>query len=177
MPYLQKFVFDSPMLCVFYLGGKVEGCNIEMHDVVFAVGKSDIEISQKIKNKWCGIKTSLHVDSWFILASLNGFDVKITEIKPQSSTNHLYFVNLGSYKRNFFGENHFITFVVAQSRSQAIEQARREVSKGTEMLHTDNIYDIDECIRITEVDNYHIVLEYTGIRKKLSIINGYQQLN
>lgn len=48
MLYLERFVFDFPKLFIFYLGGNVENCKIEMHDVVFVVAKTDDEASEKI---------------------------------------------------------------------------------------------------------------------------------
>ncbi|WP_341754552.1 hypothetical protein [Candidatus Tisiphia endosymbiont of Dioctria rufipes] len=56
----------------------------------------------------------------------------------------------------------------------AIEKAKINAPKNEEMQHCDNIYDIDECIRI---DNYYIVLDYTGIEQENTVINGYQKLN
>ncbi|WP_425363266.1 DUF1543 domain-containing protein [Candidatus Tisiphia endosymbiont of Hybos culiciformis] len=176
MQQFHDFIFNSPKLGIFYLGGKIEGCNIEIHDVVFVIGKSNIDMSQQIKSKWVGIPESLHIDSWFIADTIDGFNIHIHETKPTVSENHLFFVNLGSYKNNSFGECHFMTLVVAQSRSKAIEKAREKAPKNEEMQHSDNIYDIDECIRISKVSNYYIVLEHTGIKKESSIINGYQKL-
>ncbi|UCM85622.1 MAG: DUF1543 domain-containing protein [Rickettsia endosymbiont of Culicoides impunctatus] len=176
MPQFQDFMFNYPKLGIFYLGGKIEGCNIEIHDVVFVIGKSNIDMSQQIKGKWIGTPEFLHIDSWFIADSMDGFNIHIQETKPTASENHLFFVNLGSYKNNSFGEYHFMTLVVAQSRSEAIEKAREKAPKNEEMQHSDNIHDIDECIRISEVSNYYIALEYTGIKKESSIVNGYQKL-
>lgn len=176
MLYLEQFAFDSPKLFIFYLGGNVKNGNIEMHDVVFVVAKTDEEASKKIKSKWFGTEKSLHVDSWFIAENIDGFEVKILQEKPQMADMHLYFVNLGFYKCDVFGESHFMTLVIANSKSQAIEKAKMKSSPDKEMLHSDNVYDLDDCIRIDEVDNYYIELEYNGVSDAIKPTNGYQKL-
>jgi Domain of Unknown Function (DUF1543) len=172
----DNVIFDSPKLYIFYLGGKVEGCNIEMHDVIFIVGKSNTEIVNKLKTKWCGTKKSLHIDSWFMVESIDGFDIEITENKPIDTHHYLFFINLGFYRAGIFGEDHLMTLIVAESRSKAIVKAKLKAPKDQEMLHSDNIYNIDDCIRIDRVDNYHIILKYTGNNIQNTITNGYQKL-
>lgn len=176
MLYLEKFRFQSPKLFIFYLGGSFENCKIEMHDVVFVIAKTDDEATEKIKKKWLGKEKSLHVDSWFIAENIDGYTVKISETKPQTCDTHLYFVNLGFYKSDVFKEDHFMTLVAANSKSQAIENAKAKSPPGAEMLHSDNVHDLDDCIRLDEVDNYYIALEYTGIHHEIKIVNGYQKL-
>lgn len=177
MLYLQQFTFESPKLLIFYLGGNMEKSQIEIHDVVFVVAKSDEEASEKIKKKWCGTAKSLHVDSWLIVEEVNGFNIALSERKLDKSDRNLYFVNLGYYKKDVFGELHFMTLVVAESKVEAIEMAKNKCSQDLEMLHSDNVYDLDDCIRIEEVDHYFIELEYTGLNKQMMLpINGYQKL-
>lgn len=177
MLYLQQFTFDSPKLLIFYLGGNMEKSQIEMHDVVFVVAKTDEEASEKIKKKWCGTAKSLHVDSWLIAEEVDGFNITLSKTKSIKSGEHLYFVNLGYYKKDVFGELHFMTLVAASSKIGAIEVAKNKCAKDLEMLHSDNVYDLDDCIRIEEVDHYFIELEYTGLNKVALVpINGYQKL-
>jgi len=175
MLYLEKFSYPSPKLFIFYLGGSFENCKIEMHDVVFVIAKTDEEASEKIRKKWQGKEKSLHVDSWFIAESIDGYTVHISETKPQPSDRHLYFVNLGFYKSNEFKEDHFMTLVVATSKSQAVEKAIIQSPPDAEALHSDNIHDLDDCIKLDEIDNYYIQLEHTGLHQ-INITNGYQKL-
>lgn len=176
MLYLEQFAFNSPKLLIFYLGGNIENCNVEMHDVVFMVAKTDEEASKKIKSKWCGTEKSLHVDSWFVAENIDGFHIKITEDKPKASDTHLYFVNLGFYERDVFGESHFMTLIVANSKHEAVEKAKAKSPSDKEMVHSDNVYDLDDCIRIYEVDNYYVQLEYNGACDTIKPTNGYQKL-
>ncbi len=171
--------FDTAKLGIFYLGGKIQRCNIEMHDVVFVIGKSLKEMSSKIHAKWCGIPSSLHIDSWFIVDNVDGFDVKAINNKniKHRSSGFLYFVNLGYYHNNLFGEFHHMSLVVEESRGKAIEKAKLKVTKDCEMLHGDNIYNLDDCIKIDEIDNYQLILEYSGKQTNHIIKNGYQKIS
>src|SRR3989338_2691461 len=119
-----------------------------MHDVVFVIAKTDVEAAGKIRQAWYGTEKSLHVDSWFVAEEVDGFNIKISKNRKSSQT-HLYFVNLGYYKNGIFGENHFMTLVVAGSKIEAID----------------------------EVDHSFIELEYRGLPKKpIMPINGYHKL-
>ncbi|MCC8377039.1 MAG: DUF1543 domain-containing protein [Rickettsia endosymbiont of Graphium doson] len=177
MKFFENQNNNKPKLFIFYLGGKIDKCNIEIHDVIFVVGQTDIEIANKIKEKWIGNAKSFHIDSWFIIENVDGFDIEVNQGVLDSKSNSLFFVNLGYYLQDSFGENHFMTLTVAKSRAEAIKTARNKLFANHQMLHTDNIYDIDECIRIEQIENYHISLKYTGTAKPNVINNGYQKLS
>ena len=147
-----------------------------MHDVVFVVANSDDEASQKIKAKWFGTPSSLHIDSWFVAENIDGFSIKIVEHAPKNRNNHLYFVNLGFYKSGLFGESHFMTLVIANSKSAAIEQAKIKAPSDKEMIHSDNIYDLDDCIKVCEVDDYYVELTQSDVHCVLDPTNGYIKL-
>lgn len=155
----------------------MEKSQIEMHDVVFVVAKTDEEASEKIKRKWCGTTKSLHVDSWLMVEEVDGYNITLSQNRNDQIESHLYFVNLGYYKKGVFGELHFMTLVIADTKLKAIEAAKSKCLQDFEMLHSDNVYDLDDCIRIEEVDHYFIGLEYTGLKKEpMTPINGYQKL-
>lgn len=177
MLFLQNFEFDTPKLLIFCVGGNIEKSNTEIHDVFFFVAKTDREATQKIRNSWWGTSKSLHVDSWFAIENVDGFDIKLNQTKPlQENDRHLYFVNLGYYQEGFFGEGHFMTCVVAHSKIEAGEKAQQLCQGNFEKLHNDNIYDLDDCIQISEVDRHFVTLQYTGIKTPQKPINGYQKL-
>jgi hypothetical protein len=176
MQDIKSFNFNQPRLFAFYLGGKIEKCNIEMHDVVFVVGKSNEDVLPKVKQKWIGTTTSLHIDSWIVLDNIDGFDIEIVDIKPDNKNLNLYFVNLGSYTKDKFGENHFMNFCIAKSRTEAIEKTKALVPQNEEKTHTDNIYDIDDCIQIDKIDENYIKIEYSGKTTEFTSINGYQKI-
>ncbi|MGZ3770248.1 MAG: DUF1543 domain-containing protein [Bdellovibrio sp.] len=176
MSYLEKISFENPKLCIFYLGGRFEGCNIEMHDIVFLVGQSSEDIIPKIKNRWRGTPSSLHVDSWFAVENVDGFDVRATLDSEYQKEQHLYFVNLGAYKKGQFGESHFVTLEVSKSKQEAISKAKLKVPEELEMVHSDDIFDVEDCIKIDFVDNYRIELIYTGKPSTQNSVNGWQRL-
>ena len=68
---------------------------MKMHDVVFATGMNNLEIIEKIKQKWIGTP-SFYVDSYVILNNIEGYEVEISTNKSPSEQK-LYFVNLDSY--------------------------------------------------------------------------------
>lgn len=176
MPYLKEFNLELPKLFIFYLGGNTERNQIEMHDVAFVVAKTDEEVSEKLRKKWFGTEKSLHVDSWFIAEAVDGFKVELLEERPAVSEMQLYFVNLGYYKKGVFGELHFMKLTAASSKLEAIENVKNECAQACEMLHSDNVYDLDDCIHLEEVDRYFVGLTFTGEEQTIDPINGYQRL-
>ncbi|WP_341788900.1 MULTISPECIES: DUF1543 domain-containing protein [unclassified Rickettsia] len=177
MKFFENQNNNKPKLFIFYLGGKIDKCNIEIHDVVFVIGQSDIEIANKVKEKWIGNPKSFHIDSWFMIENIDGFEIEVNQGKIKPTPNSLFFVNLGYYLQDNFGESHFMTLTVAKSRAEAIKAARNKLFANHQMLHTDNIYDIDECIKLEQISNYYISLKYTGNAKPNVINNGYQKLS
>jgi hypothetical protein len=176
MQNIKSFNFNELKLFAFYLGGKVDGCNIEMHDVVFVVGESNEDVLPQVKQKWIGTERSLHVDSFVVLENIDGFDIKITHQKTYNNSPGLYFVNLGSYTKDKFGENHFMNFCIAKSKSEAVEITKKIVPQSEDMIHGDNIYDIDDCIRLDSVDNYYIDIKQSINKPNPISINGYQKI-
>lgn len=112
-----------------------------------------------------------------MIENVDGFEIEINQDKIKSTSNNLFFVNLGYYLQGIFGESHFMTLTVTKSRAEAIKIARNKLFANHQMLHTDNIYDIDECIRIEQIEDYHISLKYTGTAKLNAISNRYQKLS
>lgn len=177
MGFIEKFEFEEPKLLAFYLGGRTEGCQTELHDVVFTTAKNLREAVPKIKAQWFGTERSLHVDSWMPLEKVDGFDISLTQDMDHQNEDNLklFFVNIGCYKQGVFGELHILKFVVADSVQLAKEKAKQELPRDVEEVHTDDIYDIDDCIMIEEVEDYKIVIESTNKKTQAAPINGWQR--
>lgn len=111
MKQLDKLNFDKPTLVAFYLGGKIEGLNVEAHDIRFVVGVKRDDFLKQIKQAWVGEPKSLHIDSFIPLDYVDGHKIEINDIKVESKK--LYFLNLGFYNKNQFGEAHSMHFLVA----------------------------------------------------------------
>ncbi len=171
---LEGLNFEQPKLFVFYLGGKINGYNIEMHDVAFIVGKNSGDIVIQIKQKWPEF-SGLHIDSYMMLENVDGYDLSLSTNKIES-TEKLYFVNLGSYTNSKFGENHWMGFYVAKSRAEAIERAKTTVLQNEELVHGDNVYNLDDCIRLDKLDDIYINLHFSGKTVDLVATNGYMKL-
>jgi hypothetical protein len=170
MKKIEEFNFEKPKLFACYIGGKIEGCNIEMHDTVFVVAKNTAEFIANVKQKVTAF-TSFHIDSWVVLQNVDGYEITLKKEK-QTSDNKLYFVNLGSYLAGKFGENHFMHFCVAKSRSDAIEIAKKMIASNEELVHGDNIYNLDDCIKLDKIGDLFIHLIISE-PENLVINNGY----
>ena len=169
MQKIDEFLYSEPKLFACYIGGKIANCNIEMHDVVFVVAKNTAEFIENVKQKVVAFE-SFHIDSWVILQNVDGYEISLENIK-QTNENKLFFVNLGSYNKNF-GENHFMQFCVAKSRAEAIEIAKKMVQPDEELVHGDNIYNLDDCIKLDKIGDLFIHLMISE-PQNLVINNGY----
>jgi hypothetical protein len=159
-------------LFAVYLGGRAPKCNTELHDVVFVVGNSVEETYHSLMDKWFGDPLRLHLDSWLELDVVDGYRVTLGAA-PDPGTKKLFFINLGAYLPGQFTELHANAFVVAESEKEVKARAKRELLRGTEQLHTDDLYDIDDCLEIAQVDSHNILLTKTGEVKPLQPNNGY----
>jgi len=159
-------------LFAVYLGGRAPKCNTELHDVVFVVGESVPATYEELMDKWFGDPLRLHVDSWVELRVVDGHEVRLRE-QPVAGEKKLYFINLGAYLPGQFTEVHANAFVVAGSEQEVKARAKRDLLRGAEAVHTDDLYDIDDCLEISEVDGHHIGLVPTQETQAFAPANGY----
>jgi len=47
---------------------------------------------------------------------------------------------------------------------------------GYDQVHTDDLYDVDDCIKIDKVSEYYVHLIKTNIPERLEFNNGYLPL-
>ena len=148
-------------LLAVYLGGRAARCNTELHDVVFIVSESVEAAYEKLMDKWFGDPLRIHIDSWMELRVVDGYRISL---QPQPSTQglKLFFINLGAYAPGQFTELHANAFVVAANEADVKKRAKGELLRGAQSVHTDDLYDIDDCLEIAEVDGQHIRLEPTS---------------
>ncbi len=163
-------------LYALYLGGRAEGCNIELHDVQFFVGKSIKSLYPTILKKWFGKPEKCHIDSWVELKYLDGYNIVLRKEKPQNQGVTLYFINLGGYESGSFTELHACQFLIAKNDNEAKQRAKSNLLVGKQQVHTDDLYDVDDCLQIQEVDGYHIHLEVTKEHSRFEPNNGYHKL-
>lgn len=148
-------------LFAVYLGGRAARCNTELHDVVFVVGPSIEQCYHQLMDKWFGDPLRLHIDAWMELKWVDGHRISL-RAGPPAPGKKLFFVNLGAYEPGQFTELHANAFVVAASEGEVKNRARAELLRGAQSVHTDDLYDIDDCLEISEVDGHAIHLEPTS---------------
>lgn len=159
------------------LGGRADGCNVELHDVVFVVGHSLEETYPKLVNKWFGNKKRLHIDSTIELTHADNHEIIIHKEKPNNQDKRLFFVNFGAYKPDYFGEKHEIGFYVASSKPEVLKRAKQDLCLSLVEPHCDDNLPIDDIISIDDVDQYHIHLVPTFDPVKLNIQSFYRRLD
>lgn len=163
---------NDKKLFAVYMGGRAPRCNIELHDVAFVVGRSIEDTYGQLLDDWFGSPESLHLDSWFEVRTVDGHAVSLSET-PQESPLKLYFVNVGGYLPNKFIEFHETGFVVAETLRQAKDTARQKLLVGMQSVHTDDVFDVDDCIEISRIGQHFIHLEPTGAPDEMELTNGY----
>jgi hypothetical protein len=155
-----------------YLGGRAPRCNTELHDVVFVVGESIETSYERLMDKWFGDPLRLHIDSWIELRCVDGYRISL-QPTPAAPGRKLYFINLGAYLPGQFTELHANAFVVASSEAEVKQRAKSELLRGAQSVHTDDLYDIDDCLEISEVDGLHVHLESASEPATFEPQNGY----
>lgn len=157
------------------LGGREDGCNIELHDVVFVVGESIETTYPRLIDKWFGNKKRLHVDSTIELHSVDGHEVLISKDKP-ACHKKIFFVNFGGYKPHHFGEIHETGFYVAASKSEVLARAKKDLCVAMSEPHCDDNLSVDDIISLDKVDHCYIHLNETKNPSMLSIESYYRPL-
>lgn len=164
-------LIEKKLLAV-YLGGRADRCNTELHDVVFVVGETIEGTYDQLMDKWFGDPLRLHIDSWMKLSVVDGYRISLAA-SPAKSDKKLYFINLGAYQPGEFTELHANAFLVASSETEVKQRAKSHLLRGALSVHTDDLYDVDDCLEIAEVDGLHVHLEPTSEAAMLDPQNGY----
>nr|WP_294916308.1 DUF1543 domain-containing protein [uncultured Neokomagataea sp.] len=151
-------MLSSKKLFIFYLGGDAPGANIEVHDVQFAAVERPEEAHPLLIQKWFGTRDSLHLDAYGIVTWADGHTVSI-HTTPSTSTDKLYFINMGGYTPGALCEDHAFTFLVASSAQDAKIRAKKLLLTDRTLQHHDNLMDVDDCVLIEELNGCYIHLE------------------
>ncbi|BBN82667.1 hypothetical protein PA25_26520 [Pseudoalteromonas sp. A25] len=155
-------------LFMVYLGGRVNGCHIEMHDVRFVIGDKIEACYQKLKAQWVGDKAAVHMDAYVAIKHVDGYEVSLTKKRPEHSLK-LYFVNMGAYVPERLAEQHDFALFVAHNTHEAKAKAKQQLLSGMSHLHKDNLHDVDDCFAIDLLDEqYFIELKPSGKNQALS---------
>ena len=164
-----------PYLFAVYLGGRAPKCNTELHDVVFVVGETLKDCRNQIVEKWFGTPNKLHVDSYMRLDTVDSHRLSLRKDKPVSELK-LYFINLGAYQKGHFTEFHENRLYVCKDKMEAKARAKTELCGGMDQVHTDDLFEVDDLIEISEVAGYHLELVAEAGLPAPIPINGYLPL-
>lgn len=142
-------------LYMISLGGKVKGCNLEVHDVQFVAANQIDETVEILKEKWYGDPEKLHMDSYKLIHGVEGHTVLLTQQKPDSGK-QLYFVHLGGYKKASTQELHEVSLLIGDSEQEVKEKALREFHMADIENHVDSIILVEACIHSTDGKTYYV---------------------
>ena len=129
-------------LFAIYVGGEVEGGNIEVHDMRFVAASSLKDTYADLAEQWWGKPKSLHIDCWAEITHADGYDVSLHPV-PYAGQLRLYYVNMGGYDKSQFTELHRNVFVVAENVTEAKRRAKAAVI-GWDQPHRDDLYEADQ---------------------------------
>lgn len=162
-------------LFVIYIGGKITGSLIELHDMRFVIADTIEDTYEELRQSWWGESKSLHLDCWGILKSTDTHHIVLKD-QPTTSPEKLYFVNLGGYDPALFTELHKNVFVVAENEADAKIKAVKQIADWGSP-HRDYSYDIENIFCITQAmadkKNYYIHLQPTDKPQAFEFIAKY----
>lgn len=164
---------DYLIACV--LGGTAPGAHTELHDVAFAVGADLEAVHGQLLDSWFGDPHGLHVDAWARVDQVAGYRVTLSHT-PADNGLHLYFVNVGGYRRGEFGERHAWGLFGAASQGEAKARARASLLSGHAETHKDDLHDVDDCLAVSRVGRWHVHLRPDPDATDPAVSNGYVPL-
>lgn len=136
-------------LFAIYIGGELEGANIELHDMRFVVAPSISDTYDELHRQWWGTPKSLHIDCWAELSQVDGYDVELKS-EPFQGPERLYYVNLGGYDTGEFLEKHKNIFIVANTVTEAKRRAIKE-ARPWSIPHRDDMYEAEQAFSLNDI--------------------------
>jgi len=159
------------------LGGTAPRANTELHDVVFACGEAIEDTWDQLLDLWFGAPDGLHVDSWAGLDHVDGHRISLRPEPPRGPA-RLWFINLGAYRPQHFGELHAVTFLVGDDAARIKARAKAALLPGTDELHTDDLHEVDDIFEVAVAGGLHVHLEPVAAAPASPIepVNGWHPL-
>lgn len=161
-------------LYAIYVGGELEGANIELHDMRFVAAASLADTHDELRRQWWGKPKSLHIDCWAELSHVGGYDVSL-RTEPYQGPERLFYVNLGGYDSREFLEVHRNAFVIAETVAQAKYRALKGVKHWREP-HRDDLYEAEQAFALTDVgreQHLFVHLERVSVTRDLTFTCDY----
>ena len=148
-----------PKLYMVLLGCRPKGRHTEQHDIFFGIGNQLADLKTAMEKFWPGVP--LHIDAWKTVTNVDGYSIAVVTNNNSKEDNsmHLFFLNLGSYKKNEFEEFHYKMLTVAASKGEAVKAALKTAFykhtslPGTGISHIDDRYgvDVDDIFAIKDI--------------------------
>ena len=79
-------------------------------------------------------------------------------------------------KKIKFEELHESKFLVGVDENEIKKRAKEKLLLGYDQVHTDDLYDVDDCIEISKVSEYFVHIKKTEVKENLKFNNGYLPL-
>jgi hypothetical protein len=156
-------------LFLVVLGGRTEGCTIELHDVRFVVAASIDGAIPLLRRQWFGRRRGLHIDSYIAVEFVDGYRVELRQ-EPFAGPERLWFVNMGAYDPQQLAELHQFTLTVAASAPSAKARARQRLLLGAVDRHKDDLHDVDDCLRLELLQGWHLHLTLDPERRSQPLV-------
>ncbi len=146
-------------LYAVFVGGNHARANIELHDLRFVTGETIEDTIPQLRAAWWGTPSSLHIDGYAELTHVDGHRIEIAPgPAPAEPAASLWFVNVGGYTPELFGEQHQYLFMVGASKPEIWTRARK-LSPDWTSRHTDNLATVDDVLEVSGLlaaDGVHI---------------------
>ena len=146
-------------LFVFTIGGNAGKSNIEVHDIQFVVAERPEDAWPELRANWFGDQDKIHIDGYARLRWVDGYKVVVSKAPPFPHAPKLFFVNVGAYCKTNLMELHAFDFYVAETASEAKQQALASLLVGKDQQHKDNLKDVDNCKLLSQIGEYYLHLE------------------
>ncbi|WP_394522645.1 DUF1543 domain-containing protein [Lacrimispora sp. JR3] len=137
------------------IGGGIKNANIEVHDVQFVVADAIEDTYEILKKNWYG--DNLHMDEYAVIEGADGYRLSI-EDHPLDAEKELYFIYMGGYAKEIFGELHQFGLFAASDEAEAREKGKKELLKDADESHVDRVRKLNDCIKPTDGKTYYIHL-------------------
>ena len=145
-------------LFAVFVGGGHPRANIEVHDMRFVVGETLESTIPQLRAAWWGKPSSLHIDGYVELSEVDGWRVDVRPgVAAPESVRSVWFVNVGGYTPELFGEQHHYLFMTGTEKSEVWNRARALSPEWTGR-HKDNFTAIDDILEVSTLlpGNLHL---------------------
>ncbi|WP_180178299.1 DUF1543 domain-containing protein [Acinetobacter sp. YH01005] len=168
-------------LFMVMLGGRHPRANIEVHDVILAVGNALEEVYPQLRTAWFGEQKGLHIDAWAQVHTVSTenrhYRIQFCDAAPRAEDEKLWLINLGGYDAREFGELHRYVLVTGQNAVVAKQRGKAFFESHWQKQHTDRTLDVDDFITIDHVYGRYIKLVETPHSQQNSWKNDYILIN